>query len=89
MTDKTRVPYAISAGDLNRDGRPDIVIGYINAPSAVFFNNGSGGFFNEVRFGDEAGVAYGFALGDLNGDRYPDIALARSGAPNVMFVSEK
>ena len=58
----------------------------IAAPAAVFFNDGSGRHFTEVRFGDDA---YGFALGDLNGDRYPDIALARTGAPNVMYINGK
>ena len=42
ISDSSRTPYAIEAGDLNRDGRPDIVIGYIGASSAVFFNDGSG-----------------------------------------------
>lgn len=89
ITDRTRVPYAITVGDLNRDSRPDIVMGYIGAPSAVFFNEGGGRRFTEVRFGDGKGDAYGFALGDLNGDGYPDIALARTGATNVMYVNEK
>jgi hypothetical protein len=89
ITDRTRVPYAITVGDLNRDSRPDIVMGYIGAPSAVFFNEGDGRRFTEVRFGDGKGDAYGFALGDLNGDGYPDIALARTGATNVMYVNEK
>ena len=88
-SDRGRVPYALEAGDLNRDGKPDIVIGYIGAPSAVFFNDGSGKQFTEVRFGDARGDAYGFALGDLNSDGYPDIALARSGAPNVMYANQK
>ena len=89
FADRTRIPYAIEAGDLNGDGRPDVVIGYISAPGAVFFNDGNGRQFTEVRFGDGQGAAYGFALGDLNGDRYPDVAQARSGAPNVMYLSER
>jgi len=87
VTDKTRVPYAIDAGDLNRDGHRDIVIGYLGAPGAVFFRHGDGKTFTEVRFGDGRGDAYGFALADLNGDGYCDIALARSGAPNVVYFS--
>jgi hypothetical protein len=89
MSDRTRVPYALSAGDLNRDGRSDIVIGYIDGPSAAFFNDGTGQHFAEVRFGDGEGDAYGFAIGDVNGDGYPDIAMARSGAPNVLYLSVK
>jgi VCBS repeat protein len=89
VTDSKRVPYAIAAGDVNRDGRPDVVIGFLNAQSAIFFNDGTGRTFTEVRFGDGKGDAYGFALGDLNGDRYPDIALARTDAPNVLYISKK
>jgi hypothetical protein len=87
-TDTTRVPYAIAAGDLNRDGRPDVVIGFLGAQPAVFFNQGTGRQFTEVRFGDAEGDAYGFALSDLNGDGFPDIAMARSGAHNVLYLSE-
>ena len=89
VADKNRVPYAIDAGDLNRDGHPDIVIGYLGAPGAVYFNHGDGKTFTEVWFGDASGDAYGFALVDLNGDGYRDIALARSGAPNVIYFSTK
>ena len=28
VSDKTKTPYAMSAGDLNNDRHPDIVIGY-------------------------------------------------------------
>ena len=89
VADKARVPYAIDTSDLNRDGHSDIVIGYLGAPGAVFFNRGDGKAFTEVRFGDGRGDAYGFALADLNGDGYRDIALARSGAPNVVYFSTK
>jgi hypothetical protein len=83
--DRTRVPYALSTGDMNRDGRMDIVIGYISARPSVFFNMENGSRFTPVEFGDGKGSAYGFALGDLNGDGKPDIAHARSGAPNVVY----
>ena len=80
---------AIAAGDLNNDANVDIVLGYTAGPHSVFFNDGSGSRFAEVKFGDPSGSAYGFALGDINGDRYPDIALARSGAPNVLYLNDR
>ena len=89
VADKARIPYAIAAGDLNRDSSPDIVLGYTSGPHSVFFNDGTGRQFTEVKFGDAKGAAYGFALGDVNGDNFPDIALARSGAPNVLYLSAK
>jgi FG-GAP-like repeat len=89
IADPARTPYALTAGDLNKDGSPDIVLGYTSGPHSVFFNDGSGHTFTEVKFGDPKGSAYGFALGDVNGDTFLDIALARSGAPNVLYLSGK
>jgi hypothetical protein len=87
--DKKKSPYAGAAGDLNRDGRPDIVLGFTEGPHLVFFNDGTGRAFAQVAFGDRAGAAYGFALGDIDRDGFPDIALARSGAPNALYLSGK
>jgi hypothetical protein len=64
-------PYALSVGDLNRDGKTDIVVGYVNAPSVVYFNNGTGLTFTPVPFGDDQGATYGFAFGDLDKDGWP------------------
>ena len=79
----------MSVGDLNNDGHPDIVFGYTEGPHSVFFNDGTGRRFTEVKFGDPAGSAYGFAIGDINGDKFPDSALARSDAPNVLYLNGK
>ena len=42
LGEKGLVPYAIAIGDLNRDSKADVVIGYVTAPGSVFFNDGTG-----------------------------------------------
>lgn len=77
-------PYAITVADLDRDNRPDIVVGYVESRPIVFFNDAPG-VFTPVPFGDGEGAAYGFAVGDLDGDGFLDIAVARSGARNMLY----
>jgi hypothetical protein len=78
-------PYALTVADLNRDGRPDILVGYVEAPSAVFFGDGGTRGFTRVAFGDSRGAVYGFAVADLDGDGVLDIAAARSEAPSMLY----
>ena len=79
------VPYALSIGDLDLDGTTDIVVGHVEAPSVVYFNNGSEPGFTALQFGSAEGTVYGFGIGDLNEDGQPDIVAARSGAVNVIY----
>ncbi len=64
-------------------------MGHVEAPSTVFFNDGSGRHFLPVPFGDSKGAAYGFAIADLDGDGQRDIAVARSDAPNVVYFGSR
>ena len=66
-----RPPYALAVADLNRDGRPDIVVGHVKLPGSVYFNIGKGAF-HEVRWNDGKGVVYGLAFADFNNDGWPD-----------------
>jgi len=82
-------PYSIGIADLDRDGKPDIVIGRQEARGSIFFNRGSREKteFTETRWNDGKGSVYGVAIGDLDGDGWPDIAAARSEAPNAIWFN--
>ncbi|HEY3616437.1 MAG TPA: VCBS repeat-containing protein [Candidatus Sulfotelmatobacter sp.] len=68
------------AADLNRDGRPEIIVGYVEAPGVIYFNDGSGKRYQPPPFGDGKGAAYGMAAGGPDGDGWPDVVVARSDA---------
>jgi hypothetical protein len=81
-------PYALAVADLDRDGHPDILVGYVEAPSAAFFGDGKLRQFARVGFGDSRGTTYGFAVADIDGDGYLDVAAARSEAPNMVYFGD-
>ena len=79
-------PYAITNGDLNNDGRDDLV--YTNIAHntvSVLINNGSGGFGLPATFAVGA-EPRSVALGDLNGDQKLDLVTANSNAFSVSVL---
>ena len=82
-------PFAVGLADMNRDGKPDIIVGRQEAVGSVFFNLGAGRMpkFSDRPWGDGKGSVYGVAIGDLDGDGWPDIAAARSEAPNGVWFN--
>ena len=82
-------PYAITVADIDRNGRPDVIVGYTRARPVVFFNDGGAPGFTPVPFGDGAGTAYGFAVADLDADGLLDIVMARTDAPNMVYWGQR
>lgn len=72
-------PFDIASGDLNGDGKPDLVVAHNEYTVTVLLNNGSGGFAAPVAYrsltsDNWAGPFYGcIALGDVNGDGKLDV----------------
>ncbi len=83
------VPGAVAIADLDRDGRPDLVVGNDQLPGVILFNQGGGKQlrFTPAAWNDGLGTVYAIAIGDLDGDGWPDIAAARSDAVNAVWFS--
>lgn len=77
-------PGGIAAGDVNRDGLPDLVFTHAGFPSGtVTVLPGAGG----GAFGAASAIAFGTLLrkvviGDVNGDGIPDLAVAEEDIPS-------
>jgi len=67
------IPVAVASGDLNGDGKLDLVVADWNAVD-VLLGNGDGTFQPPARF-DLASPTESVVIGDFNNDGIPDLAL--------------
>jgi hypothetical protein len=80
-------PYSIAVGDVNGDGKPDLVVANACDASCAFgavsvlLGNGDGTFQPALVFSSGDFDAYSVALGDFNGDGLLDIAVANNNCP--------
>jgi hypothetical protein len=72
-------PYSVSAGDINGDGKPDLVTSNLNENTVgVIIGNGAGGFAAPLNYASGPRPA-AVDLADFNGDGRVDIITANSG----------
>ena len=65
--------FAIGLGDVNGDGKLDVVAGNYGQTNRVYIGNGDGTFSSGTATGTDADLTYSIALGDVNGDGKMDL----------------
>ena len=76
-----------AVGDVDGDGRADIVTANIGEVNAVYFGDGSGGGERRVTFGPGDGRCYAVRLADLDLDGDLDIVVANVGGRNAVYFN--
>ncbi|HZR43545.1 MAG TPA: choice-of-anchor P family protein [Ktedonobacteraceae bacterium] len=79
-------PFAVAVGDLNSDGKPDIVVTNQHSNSiSILLNNGDGSF--QLSQTITVGVTpEGVAVGDFNGDGKPDIVVTNYNSNTISVL---
>jgi len=87
--DNNTALYALVMGDINGDGKPDIVATNHNGNTFMVFRNTSASgiisFDPKVDF-TTTGVIWGISIGDLNGDGRPDWVVANNSSNTVSVL---
>jgi FG-GAP-like repeat/PASTA domain/FG-GAP repeat len=86
-----RFPNSVAIGDLNGDGRPDLVTANSVTPEdtvSVLLNRGDGSFQAKLDY-STGRVPESVAIGDLNGDGKPDLATANVQSDTVSVLRNR
>ncbi|NOZ24222.1 MAG: VCBS repeat-containing protein, partial [Planctomycetes bacterium] len=78
--------YALTTGDVDKDGDIDIVTGHIGSPSRVFLNDGAGTFANGIGVSLDVTDTRAVALGDVNGDGALDLVTGNYNQSNRLYL---
>ncbi|MBI4907166.1 MAG: VCBS repeat-containing protein [Acidobacteria bacterium] len=79
---------AAAAGDLDGDGRPDLVMGEERGGVSMYRNNGGRAFAAPVALQQDKAAVYSIAIADMNRDRKPDIIVGKVRSPGSVLFND-
>ena len=79
---------AASAGDLNGDGVPDLVVGDEKAGTFIYYGTLKRTFTEPVELGPRGSAPYAIAIADMDRDGRPDIVVGNFEAPGSVFWNQ-
>ena len=79
---------ACAAGDLDRDGAIDLIVGDDQLGTTVLMNDGKGNFPKSIALGDPKLVAYAIAIDDMNKDHQLDVIVGYSNGGSRIFLND-
>ncbi len=81
---------ALVVGDVNGDGKRDVIVGRNGQTIRLYLNNGTGNPFNGVTGSDissDTNATTSLALGDVNGDGKPDLIAGNENQRNRVYLN--
>ncbi|MCC6906340.1 MAG: VCBS repeat-containing protein [Phycisphaerales bacterium] len=79
--------FYLDVGDLNGDGRPDVVVSnYFDGDASIFYNDGNGQFAPQQRLDVGGAPLNGVAIGDMDNDTRADIVLAGDRSRGILIA---
>ena len=79
---------ACAAGDLNRDGATDLIVGDDRLGTSILLNDGHGSFSGAIPVGQPKLVAYAIATGDMNHDQHLDLIVGYASGGSRVFLND-
>jgi hypothetical protein len=87
--DDAEITLGLAVGDLNRDGKTDVVVANSNNSNRFYLNTGTGATrfsANSAGFGLQSDASQSVVLGDVNRDGFLDAVVTNDGSPSRVHL---